>query len=35
VVKRLSFGGVGVIGLEPERDQLETMFLQLTKKEES
>ena len=33
VVKRLSFGGVGVVGLEPERDQLETMFLELTKKE--
>ena len=31
--RRLSFGGVGVVGLEPERDQLETMFLELTKKE--
>jgi ABC-2 type transport system ATP-binding protein len=33
-VKRLVVAGVGVIGLEPERDQLETMFLQLTKKDE-
>ncbi len=33
-VKRLALGGVGVVGLEPERDQLETMFLQLTKKDE-
>jgi ABC-2 type transport system ATP-binding protein len=33
VVKRLAFAGVGVIGLESERDQLETMFLELTKKE--
>jgi ABC-2 type transport system ATP-binding protein len=33
-VKKLALGGVGVVGLEPERDQLETMFLQLTKKDE-
>jgi ABC-2 type transport system ATP-binding protein len=33
-VKRLALAGVGVIGLEPERDQLEAMFLQLTKKDE-
>jgi ABC-2 type transport system ATP-binding protein len=33
VVRRLVLAGVGVVGLEPERDQLETMFLQLTKKD--
>jgi len=33
-VKTLATRGVGVVGLEPERDQLETMFLQLTKKDE-
>ena len=32
-VKKLATGGVGVVGLEPERDQLETMFLHLTKKD--
>jgi ABC-2 type transport system ATP-binding protein len=32
-VKRLALAGVGVVGLEPERDQLEAMFLELTKKD--
>jgi ABC-2 type transport system ATP-binding protein len=34
-VKKLALSGVGIVGLEPERDQLEAVFLQLTKKDES
>jgi ABC-2 type transport system ATP-binding protein len=33
LVKRLVDAGLGVVGVEPERDELETMFLELTKKD--
>jgi len=35
MVRCLVQGGIGVIGIEPERDELETVFLELTKKGES
>ena len=34
VVKRLVGAGIGVVGVEPERDQLETVFLELTSKDQ-
>jgi hypothetical protein len=30
LVRRLVSAGIGVVGLEPERDDLETVFLELT-----
>jgi ABC-2 type transport system ATP-binding protein len=33
LVKRLVESGIGVVGIEPERDELETVFLELTNKE--
>jgi len=35
LVKRLVQAGVGVVGIEPERDELEAVFLELTKKGET
>jgi ABC-2 type transport system ATP-binding protein len=35
LVKRLVEAGIGVIGVEPERDELETAFLELTNKEKT
>jgi ABC-2 type transport system ATP-binding protein len=34
-VERLAREGLGVVGVEPERDELETVFLELTSKEKS
>jgi ABC-2 type transport system ATP-binding protein len=33
LVKRLVEAGIGVVGIEPERDELETVFLELTNRE--